>query len=513
MITGQLKSRINSLWDAFWTGGISNPLTVIEQITFLMFLRLLDVRETTAERQWTRRDQSKPFPGLSYRPEQQQLRWKHVKNLGGDEMLRVVRDEVFPHLRGIGGEYLKDAQLLIPHGRLLASSVELIEQLPLTGGDTKGDLYEYLLSKLTNAGINGQFRTPRHIIGMMVKLVYSGVKDREELSWTVADPACGTAGFLVGATQYLMEKYTSETGKIEEGVNGERTFTYTGDRLEPEEREHLRNGMFFGFDFDATMLRIAAMNLMLHNADKPNIRYQDTLSNSFPERFPKQATEAFDLVLANPPFKGSLDDKDVHPSLTGKVKTRKTELLFAVLLLRMLKLGGRCAVIVPDGVLFGSSKAHVELRKMLVEEHQLEAVVKLPAGVFKPYAGVSTAVLLFTKGGRTEDVWFYDVQSDGFTLDDKRTKIGLEEDFQDVSDVPICWAKRNPKIDTDRTGQAFFVPKTEIVEKAYDLSLTRYKEVVHEEVKYDSPKTILRKLKKLEEEIASDLEELEAMLG
>jgi type I restriction enzyme M protein len=511
MITGQLKSRVDRLWDEFWTGGISNPLTVIEQITYLLFLRLLDIRETSAEKQWNRKHKSQPFPGQAYKPEQQKLRWQNFKKLGGDGMLRVVRDEVFPQLRGMGGEYLKDAQLLIPKASLLVKSVEMIEQLPLTGGDTKGDLYEYLLSKLTTAGINGQFRTPRHIIAMMVKLAYSEAKDREELSWTVGDPACGTAGFLVGALQYLMEKYTSATGRVPD-PEGNGAVTHTGDLLEPEERGHLTGGMFFGFDFDATMLRIAAMNLMLHNIEKPNIRYQDTLSNSFPERFPKQASEAFDLVLANPPFKGSLDEKDVHPTLTGKVKTKKTELLFIVLLLRMLKLGGRCGVIVPDGVLFGSSKAHVTLRQMLVEDHQLEAVVKLPAGVFKPYAGVSTAVLLFTKGGRTDHVWFYDVQADGYTLDDKRTKIGAEEDFQDVSDVPLRWAKQDPKSDTDRSDKAFFVPKQDIVKEGYDLSLNRYKEVIHEEMKYDPPKTILRKLKELEGEIASDVEELEAKL-
>ena len=517
MITGQLKSRVDRLWDEFWTGGISNPLTVIEQITYLLFLRLLDIRETTAERQWARQHKSQPFPGLAFRPDldpekdQCRFRWGHFSKLGGEQMLDLVRQKVFPHLRSIGGEYLKDAQLLIPKASLLVSSVEMIEQLPLTGGDTKGDLYEYLLSRLTTAGINGQFRTPRHIIAMMIKLAYSDAKDREELSWTVGDPACGTAGFLVGALQYLMERYTSATGRIPDS-EGNGAVTHTGDRLEPEERAHLTGGMFFGFDFDATMLRIAAMNLMLHNVEKPNIRYQDTLSNSFPERFPKQAREAFDLVLANPPFKGSLDEKDVHPTLTGKVKTKKTELLFIVLLLRMLKLGGRCAVIVPDGVLFGSSKAHVALRQVLVEDHQLEAVVKLPAGVFRPYAGVSTAVLLFTKGGRTEHVWFYDVETDGYTLDDKRTKIGAEEDFQDVSDVPVRWAKRNPKTDTDRSDRAFFVSKQDIVEQGYDLSLNRYKEVVHEEVKYDPPKTILRKLRKLEQEITSDLEELEAML-
>jgi type I restriction enzyme M protein len=512
MITGQLKSRVDRLWDEFWTGGISNPLTVIEQVTYLLFLRLLDIRETSAEKQWNRKHKSQPFPGQTYKPDQQKLRWQHFKKFGGDDMLRVLRDEVFPRLRSMGGEYLKDAQLLIPKASLLVSSVEMIEQLPLTGGDTKGDLYEYLLSKLTTAGINGQFRTPRHIIAMMVKLAYSDANDGEELSWTVGDPACGTAGFLVGALQYLMEKYTSATGRIPD-PEGNGAVTYTGDRLEPEEREHLTGGMFFGFDFDATMLRIAAMNLMLHNIEKPNIRYQDTLSNSFPERFPKQASEAFDLVLANPPFKGSLDEKDVHPTLTGKVKTKKTELLFIVLLLRMLKLGGRCAVIVPDGVLFGSSKAHVALRRMLVEDHQLEAVIKLPAGLFKPYAGVSTAVLLFTNGGRTEHVWFYDVQADGYTLDDKRTKIGAENDFQDISDVPVRWAKRDPNRQTDRTDKAFFVPKKDVVEQNYDLSLNRYKEVMHEEVKYDRPQEIIGRLKNLEAEIADDLEELEAMLG
>lgn len=511
MVTGPLKSRVDKLWDEFWTGGISNPLTVIEQITFLMFIRLLDVRETTAQRQWERTHPGKPFKGLFTRDEQN-LRWSSFKNLGGDVMLPLVRDKVFPHLRDTGNPFLKDAQLLVPKGSLLVSAVEMIDKLPLTGGDTKGDLYEYVLSKLTTAGINGQFRTPRHIIRMMVELVMSEAKSREELTWTVADPACGTGGFLITVMQYLMEKYTSEKGKIAEETNGDQQITYSGDLLSKDERNHLRTGMFHGFDFDVTMLRIAAMNLMLHGVDQPSIHYQDTLSNSFPDRFPKLATNAFDLVLANPPFKGSLDEKDVHPSLTGKVKTKKTELLFVVLLLRMLKLGGRCGVIVPDGVLFGSSNAHVELRKMLVEDHELHAVIKLPAGVFKPYAGVSTAVLLFTKEGKTDQVWFYDVQSDGFTLDDKRTKIGAEDDFQDVSDVPLRWAKRNPKKDTDRTGKAFFVPKKEIVEQGYDLSLNRYKEIVHEEVKYDTPKTILKRLKKLEGEIAADLEQLEAML-
>jgi type I restriction enzyme M protein len=506
MITGPLKSKVDRLWEAFWTGGITNPLTVIEQITFLAFARLLDLRESTDEKKWRRTHPGKPFKGV-FGPTEQELRWQNFTKLGGDEMLPLVRDRVFPHFRRLGaeggtfGQYMKDAQLLIPKASLLSAATSMIETLPLTGGDTKGDLYEYLLSKLTTAGINGQFRTPRHIIELMVDLVEPRPTD------VIGDPACGTGGFLVGVIQYLMEKYTSDAGRMVEEADGVKVYSNTGDLLEPY-RQHVQTRMFHGFDFDVTMLRIAAMNLMLHGVEKPDIHYVDALSNAFPEKFPSYATDAFDLVLANPPFKGSLDESDVHSSLTGKVKTRKTELLFLALMLRMLKLGGRCGVIVPDGVLFGSSKAHVEMRKMLVEENQLDAVVKLPAGVFKPYAGVSTAILIFTKGGRTEQVWFYDVQADGLSLDDKRDRV--EEN--DLPDVSARWAKRNPKRDTDRTAKAFFVAKAEIVGKNYDLSLGRYKEVVHEEVKHDSPKVILGRLRKLEQEMIADLDELETML-
>lgn len=518
MITGQLRSRIDKLWEEFWTGGITNPLTVIEQISFLMFSRLLDMRESTEEKRWNRTNKGKPFPGVFFTPNSdgQKIRWSNYRHLGGEAMLPLVRDKVFPHFRTLGAnghhlkgepkntfaEYMKDAQLMVPKPSLLISAVNMIEELPLAQGDTKGDLYEYLLSKLTTAGINGQFRTPRHIISLMVDLL------EPEPTWVIGDPACGTGGFLVSVMEYLRKKYTSKEGRIIEKVNGEEVITYTGDLLEPY-RKHIQSGMLHGFDFDVTMLRIAAMNLMLHGVDTPDIHYQDTLSNNFPEKFPRYASDCYDLILANPPFKGSLDEQDVHPSLTGKVKTKKTELLFLMLMLRMLKLGGRCAVIVPDGVLFGSSNAHTAARKMLVEENQLEAVVKLPAGVFKPYAGVSTAILIFTKGGRTTDVWFYDVQADGLSLDDKRDPV--EEN--DLPDVRACWGKRNPKLDTDRKEKAFFVPKSEIAENKYDLSLNRYKEIVHEEVKYDPPKKILGRLKNLEAEIISDLEELEAMLG
>lgn len=527
MITGTLKAQVNKLWEEFWTGGITNPLTVIEQISFLAFSRLLDMRESREERKWKHTKSGRagePFPGKLFPTDEegQKLRWSHYRHMGkGDELLAHVRDKVFPHMKSLGkdangeattfGRYMADAQLMIQKPSLMISAVEMIDKLPLADADTKGDLYEFLLGKLTTAGINGQFRTPRHIIKMMVELV------EPEPTWTIADPACGTGGFLVAVREYLRRQYTSPEGRVvETNADGEQEVTYSEDLLEPY-RKHVEKDMFYGFDFDVTMLRIAAMNLMLHDVDQPNIAYQDTLSNSFSDKYPKLAQEAFDLVLANPPFKGSLDHADVHSSLTGKVKTKKTELLFLILMLRMLKLGGKCAVIVPDGVLFGSSNAHRALRKVLVDEHQLDAVVKLPAGVFRPYAGVSTAVLLFTKGGKTTDVWFYNVEADGFTLDDKRDKIGGEDDFQDVDDVPQQWAKWNggkgKKHFADRTGKAFFVPKKEITENDYDLSLNRYKEIVHEEVKYDSPKTILKRLKKLEAEIANDLEELEAMLG
>ncbi len=305
--------------------------------------------------------------------------------------------------------------------------------------------------------------------------------------------------------RYLLEAHTSPAGVLVD-QDGNRTFS--GDLLEPH-REHIRSRMFHGFDFDATMLRIASMNLMLHGVDAPDIHYQDTLSAGFPDNFPKAAANAFDVVLANPPFKGSLDYDDVHSGLLAKVKTRKTELLFLVLILRMLKLGGRSATIVPDGVLFGSSTAHQALRQLLIDENQLEAVISLPSGVFKPYAGVSTAILVFTKGGRTDNVFFYDVQADGFSLDDKRDPVK----DNDLPDALARWKTRDPAKDTDRTGKAFFVPAKEIRAQKYDLSLSRYRETVHEEEEYDPPQVILDRMKALHAEIAQDMAELEEMLG
>lgn len=494
MISTQQRSEVDRLWTAFWTGGITNPLTVIEQISFLMFARLLDVMEATGERKAERL--KKPFKGRFSGPNDPR-RWRNFKQKDAAEMLRIVRDEVFPHFRKLNGgttfaEYMQDAQLMVQKANLLVLAVNMVDQLPITEGDAKGDLYEYLLSKLTTAGINGQFRTPRHIIRFMVELL--DPKPTE----TIGDPACGTAGFLVGTMEYLLDKYTSPQGR----KVGDR-----GDELE-KYRDHIQNGMFHGFDFDATMLRIASMNLMLHGVDNPDIHYQDTLSNSFPDKFPKQAAGGLDVILANPPFKGSLDEGDVHPTLTQVVKTKKTEILFVALVLRMLKKGGRSATIVPDGVLFGSSKAHTELRTVLVKENQLEAVISLPSGVFKPYAGVSTAILVFTKGGKTDHVFFYDLEADGFSLDDKRDPV-------QENDLPValaCWKERNAKKDTDRTAKHFMVPVKEIEGKDFDLSINRYKQTKHEEVEFEPPKKIIARLRTLEAEIAKDIGELEALL-
>ena len=507
MVTGDLRQDIDALWTEFWTGGITNPLTVIEQITFLMYARLLDINEARDEnrQKWTGRSFTRRF-----KENEQHLRWSQFRHLGAERMLPVVRDEVFPHFRSTVAsgtsfaEFMKDAQLMIQKPALLVKAVSMIHELPLTEGDTKGDLYEYLLSKLTTAGINGQFRTPRHIIRLMVDILKPGPTD------VIGDPACGTGGFLVSVMDYLLERYTSPAAVIEETdpVTGAVEKIYTGDLLE-EHREHIRSRMFHGFDFDTTMLRIAAMNLILHGVDDPGIRYQDTLSSGFTERYPLQASEGFDIILANPPFKGSLDFEDVHSGLLRQVKTKKTELLFLALIMRMLKTGGRSAIIVPDGVLFGSTTAHLQLRKLLVDENQLEAVISLPSGVFKPYAGVSTGILVFTKGGRTDDVFFYDVQADGRSLDDKREPVA-------ENDLPDClarWRSRDPTLDTDRTEKAYFVSVEEIRRAGYDLSVNRYKETTYQEEKYEPPRVILERMKVLNDDIGADLANLEEMLG
>lgn len=514
MITGALKSKIDKLWLEFFSGGITNPLTVIEQISFLMFARMLDMRERAAEKRGRRlgdEDWERTFPA-----DKQHLRWSHLINLGAEEQLSIVQTEVFRFFRedvvkrSTLGKYLQDAQCVIQKPSLLKTAINMIDALPLMQGDTKGDLYEYLLSKLTTAGVAGQFRTPRHVIRAMVEILE--VKPDER----VCDPACGTGGFLIETMEYLKRTHSSEdlvheevdeeTGEVVRDDHGRPVMVYPGDQLD-EYRSHIQGDMFHGFDFDSTMLRTAAMNMLLHGIENPNIDYKDSLSEQ--AKVAQDYEGSFNVVLANPPFKGSIDHESVFRELTSVAKTKKTELLFLVLMTRLLKNGGRCAVIVPDGVLFGSSSAHKAVRQMLVEDNQLEGVVSLPSGVFKPYAGVSTAVLIFTKGGKTDRVWFYKVENDGYSLDDKRTPI--KED--DLPDLVEQWKKRQQEKDTDRTKVNFSVPKKEIIDNKYDLSFNRYAEVAYEEVEYEPPKVILTRLRKLEEEIAVDLVELEEMLG
>ena len=524
MITGQLKSQVDKLWLEFWQGGISNPLTVIEQITFLMFARMLDINESRDERRAARSSKHTYKPRFD--ESQQHLRWSRFSHEGdAEKLLEIVRDGVFKHFRSHTsdirfGDYMKDARLAIEKPSLLMKAVDLVSQLPLDDADTKGDLYEYMLGKLTTAGINGQFRTPRHIIKLMVRILDPVATD------TICDPACGTAGFLVTSLEYLLEKYSDEEGVLKEQATddyGEFTqHTYTANMLSPEDRAFIESQMFHGFDFDSTMLRIASMNLYMHGAKDPDIHYQDTLAQSFGDNFPNKEKDAFNIVLANPPFKGTLDEDTVNPPILRMVKTKKTELLFMAQILRMLKTGGRSATVVPQGVLFGSSNAHKKVRQLLIEDNQLDGVINLPSGVFKPYAGVATAILLFTKGGETDHVWFYDVKDDGYTLDDKR-----DPRYKDEQGRPINFAGDLPKVieayrnrdksiaDTDqndRTQPCFWVSKQELVDNKFDLSISRYQQQVYVAPEYDEPKLILGKLKALENEIMADLNELESML-
>jgi type I restriction enzyme M protein len=515
MITGNIKSQIDQIWNAFWSGGISNPLEVIEQITYLLFLRRLDDLHTLEENRSARLGTPmarRIFPvgndgiGKNGGHSFENLRWSRFKHFAASEMYAVVSEHVFPFLRTLGGDgstyaqHMQDARFTIPSAALLAKVVDLLDAVPMEDRDTKGDVYEYMLGKIASAGQNGQFRTPRHIIRLMVELTAPQPTD------VICDPACGTAGFLVTAGEVLRQRHPNLLH-------------------DARRREHFHHHMFHGFDFDNTMLRIGSMNMLLHGVENPDIRYRDSLAQDHAGE-----EEKYTLLLANPPFAGSLDYENTAKDLLQIVKTKKTELLFLALFLRLLKPGGRAAVIVPDGVLFGSSTAHKQLRRMLVEDQKLDAVVKLPGGVFKPYAGVSTAILLFTKtnSGGTDQVWFYDVAADGWSLDDKRTpllpddKLGSvprsalvaeEHGKNNLPDVLARWAERNgAERERPRTAQSFCVPKADIAAQGYDLSLNRYKEVVHEAVEHRAPKEILADLAKLEEEIQRGMRELDGML-
>lgn len=491
MITGELKSKIDKVWEAFWTGGLSNPLTVIEQITYLLFIRQMDERQTARDKQIALLKAS-ALPEL-YDASQNHLRWGSFKSRDPEAMYDLFTKApagqltVFEHMKSVGdrssvfAEHMKGATFMIPTPRLLDQVVQLISEIKMDNRDTKGDLYEYLLSKIASAGQNGQFRTPRHIISMMVEMMSPG-KDE-----VILDPSCGTAGFLVVAGEYYHQHHKDWF-------------------MEKAFREHYHKEMFVGVEFDPTMLRIGAMNLQLHGIEHPRLIAKDALSEAN-AGLKNQAT----LVLANPPFKGSLDYEAVESGLLGTVKTKKTELLFLALMLRALKIGGRCAVIVPDGVLFGSSGAHRQIREEIIERHRLEGIVSMPSGVFKPYAGVSTAILIFTKtgSGGTDRVWFYDMQADGYSLDDKRQ----EQAANDIPDIVAQWRRRGEAAGDDRSLQCFQVPKAEIVAQGYDLSINRYKKVDYAEVAYDSPAVILNRIAEIDNQRMQTMELLRGMLG
>ncbi|MFC4601132.1 type I restriction-modification system subunit M [Cohnella hongkongensis] len=484
MITGELRQKVDRIWETFWTGGITNPLSVIEQFTYMLFIKGLDEAETRKENESMLL--SVPFTGL-FPSDKQYLRWNHFKNLDPQRMYDVVSNEVFPFIKSLHGDkdsayakYMGDAIFMIPTPNMLVRIVEGIDTIDMKDRDTKGDLYEYLLSKVATAGTNGQFRTPRHIIEMMVALMKPTPED------IICDPAAGSAGFLVAAGEYLRDHHAD-------------LFLIQGLK------EHFNNHMFYGFDMDRTMLRIGAMNMLLHGVDNPNIEYRDSLNENNTDK------DKYTLILANPPFKGSLDADAVAADLLRVTRTKKTELLFLALFLRMLKVGGRCASIVPDGVLFGNSTAHKDIRKEIVENHKLEAIISMPSGVFKPYAGVSTAIMIFTKtgAGGTDHVWFYDMKADGFSLDDKRNPI----EVNDIPDIVERFSNKDAEKERKRTEKSFLVPIDEIRSNAYDLSINRYKETEYEEVQYEDPKVILTSIKLLEDEIVEGLEELEALLG
>lgn len=484
MITGELKSKIDRIWETFWTGGITNPLEVIEQFTYLLFIKDLDDNETLQESDAVLL--GIPFEGMFPR-DKQHLRWSKFKNEEAGVMYKIVSEEVFPFIKNIHGDkssayskYMGDAMFKIPTPLMLSKIVDAIGNLQMEDKEVKGDLYEYLLSKVATAGTNGQFRTPRHIIKMMAELMKPTPED------IIVDPAMGTAGFLVGAEEYLREKHSD-------------LFLVQGLK------EHFNNKMFNGFDMDRTMLRIGAMNMMLHGVDNPNIEYKDSLSEV------NKDSDYYTLILANPPFKGSLDYEAVSADILKITKTKKTELLFLALFLRILKIGGRAASIVPDGVLFGSTGGHKSIRQEIVDNHKLEAIISMPSGVFKPYAGVSTAIMIFTKTGTggTDKVWFYDMKADGYSLDDKRSEI----EANDIPDIIARFSNLEGESDRKRTEQSFFVPVDEIRENGYDLSINKYKEIEYEEVVYDEPKVILERVKEFEEEIQLGIKELERMIG
>jgi len=477
-----LESKIRKLWDKFWSGGISNPLQAIEQISYLIFMKKLEDKDILDE-------QNATLKGVNFKSifeGHKNCRWSEWSEYPSDKILVHVRDIVFPFMRGLGGEnshynnYMKDATFSLPTASLLIEAVNIINDLHIKeqNQDTQGDIYEYLLGELQTAGKNGQFRTPRHIIKMMVELANPEKGDR------ILDPACGTAGFLVNAYEHIIK------ANKKEGVS----------TLTAQQKKILDEECLYGYDIDRTMVRIAVMNLMMHGITNPNIIGEDTLSKRYNER------GVYDVILANHPFKGSINESEKSDELT--ISTSKTELLFLELMYNCLSIGGRCAVIVPDGVLFGNSNAHKSIRKLLLEKCRLDAIVSMPSGVFKPYAGVSTAVLFFTKGEPTEKVWFYDMEADGFSLDDKRNEIKEN----DIPDIIERFNKRSKEIHEDRSKKHFFVPVSEIKSNEWDLSINKYKQEKHEEVVYRNSKEIIKEARKEVKDLLEGFEELEKLV-
>jgi type I restriction enzyme M protein len=488
MLTGEIRNKVDKIWTDIWAGGITNPLTVIEQLTYLMFIRSLDEKELENESIEVLGGESvtKLFP----QDEQgQMMRWSRFKTKDPRMIFEIVVTHVFPFIKTMNGEnssafarYMQDAMFLVPTPQVLQKIITGLDELyehDIQNLDMQGDLYEYMLGKLASAGQNGQFRTPKHIRDMMVRLLEPTPNVK------ICDPACGTAGFLVSSAEYIREKYEAEM---------------TG-----EQWEHFSGDMFSGFDMDRTMLRLSAMNLMLHSITHPHVDYVDSVSKQ------NNISSAYDMILANPPFTGTVDVESIHDNLKTVADTKKTELLFVALFLRLLRKGGRCACIVPDGVLFGSTKAHKSLRKELVENHQLQAVISMPSGVFKPYAGVRTAILIFTKtgAGGTDKVWFYDMKADGFSLDDKRSPI----EANDIPDIIERFHNLTVEVERNATESSFLVDKTAIEANEYDLSLNKYQEVIHEKLEYDAPLIILERLDQLGLDIVSKTQELRGLLG
>ena len=491
MITGEIKNRIDAIWDTYWVGGITNPMSVLEQMTYLFFMKMIDDAQLKKEAEANILGVKIANPtfkdGLWHNPDTDSdvpynnLRWHVFKNMEATQMFNTIRNDAFAFIKNLNegkssaySRFMRDAVFLIQNPRTLTKIVDGVDALDMTNRDAMGDVYEYILGKMAASGNNGQFRTPRHIIRMMVELMQPTLKDE------ICDPAMGSAGFIVESAKYIAEHYKQEL-------------------LKKENAEHFRGKMFHGFDTDSTMLRIGAMNLMLHGVEEPDVAYRDSLSSS------NNDTERYTLCLANPPFAGSIDSEDTSKSLLAITNTKKTELLFVSLFIRMLQTGGRCASIVPDGVLFGNSNAHVALRKELVENHTLRAVISMPSGVFQPYSGVSTAVLIFTKtgAGGTDKVWFYDMQADGYSLDQKRTEVTEN----DIPDVVARFHNLEAEAQRTRKDKSFLVPVDEIRQNDYVLSINKYKEVERERVEYEPTEVIVDRVMKLEDEISAAIRE------